>query len=184
MSSRYDKITGKHLHESYLKTIVEASPPFLPQDKLRLQLQIERLTSLYARVVTGGDLEEAARQLEGHLREYVVWERNSIWREAVAMEKRGGRREAGGTHTHTNSEHDVASQSDVKRPSRRFGLPQWINRSCVFGIVAVAFFVGLLNAPWFGRPEERNFLALVVFVIIMWAAEVSYREQLRGSGMC
>lgn len=172
VAGRYDKITGNHLQEEYMKTIVEKSPPFLPENKTRLQAQIERLTSLYARVVTRGDLEKASRQLKGYLREHVVWERNTVWREMVAMERTGGWKGAGGTQPQVQSGQDAGTKSEIKTPVGRVVLPSWINRSFVFGIVALAVFVGLLNTPWFERPEERNCLALLAFVTIMWAAEV------------
>ena len=85
---KYDKITGSSLKDRYLNDVVGQQAPFQEETKVRLEARIADVVALYAKVVTGGDVSSAASQLKTHLREEVVWQRNTVWREMIGIERR------------------------------------------------------------------------------------------------
>ncbi|KAF8927906.1 hypothetical protein EDD21DRAFT_433508 [Dissophora ornata] len=48
--------------------------------------EIDGAIHIYARIFTNGDVEVANRSLRMHLKEHMVWERNTIWKDMIGME--------------------------------------------------------------------------------------------------
>lgn len=136
------------------------------------------MTQLYAKVVTGGDLELALSQLKTHLREQVVWQRNTVWREMISIERRA--QGAGLSQTvmgsGANKDGEPVKQKAFRTPCGNLRLPAWLGMSTVQLVVAFVVFVAFLRAPGlriFSRVEEQNCLAMLLFCTILWATEVS-----------
>ena len=53
-----------------------------------IEENISRMEKAYADVVTEGDVAVAKKELRLHLREHVVWERNTVWREMIGIERK------------------------------------------------------------------------------------------------
>ncbi|GJN93376.1 hypothetical protein Rhopal_006430-T1 [Rhodotorula paludigena] len=184
---KYDKITNSSLRQHYMTTVVDRTFPFERTTQQRLQAGTQSIIPLYADLATGGDIDLALKQLKAHLREHVVWERNTVWREMIGLERRGwsasgagGRRGgSGGAGTDlplvqpasppSGLEHKPA---ELKTPLGRVRLPSWMTASAVTGCVALLLFAYILSAQWFDRVEEQNCLALLVVVTIFWALEI------------
>ncbi|SPC66321.1 probable PHO91 - similarity to Pho87p and Pho90p [Ustilago sp. UG-2017b] len=174
---KYDKITKSHLKDRYLNESLGTQQPFTAETKKNLDECIDRLIQLYAKVVTAGDVGAAGMQLKTHLREQVVWQRNTVWREMIGIERRaqgaalertvmgGGRRD----------EYEAKKPVRFRTPCGSVGLPVWLSMSTVHLIIAFTALVALLKAPglrFFNRVEEQNCLAMLVFCTILWATEV------------
>ncbi|GAA5975622.1 hypothetical protein JCM11641_003548 [Rhodosporidiobolus odoratus] len=181
---KYDKITSSCLRQSYMTTIVDRTFPFEPTTRERLQNGISSLLPLYADLATNGDTELALKQLKAHLREHVVWERNTVWREMIGLERRGwggaggGRGAGGGVATDlplvqpASPPSGQAVKTELQTPVGNVRVPKWVNGQTVPGAVAVLLFLWILGGSWFDRVEEQNCLALLVFVTIFWALEI------------
>ncbi|CEQ41667.1 SPOSA6832_03405 [Sporobolomyces salmonicolor] len=188
---KYDKITGSNLRSTYMSRVVDHTFPFEPTTQARLQAAISSIIPLYADLATGGDHELALKQLKAHLREHVVWERNTVWREMIGLERRGwgGRRTgtgAGGVSTDLPLVESASPPAELKAteiatPVGRFRLPGWVNSQVVAGGLATLLFLGILSGDWFDRVEEQNCLALLCFVTIFWALEARFPFLLRAS---
>ncbi|GAA5910816.1 hypothetical protein JCM6882_003435 [Rhodosporidiobolus microsporus] len=167
---KFDKITSSSLRQPYMTTVVDRTFPFEPTTQTRLQDAIASIIPLYADLATGGDPDLALKQLKAHLREHVVWERNTVWREMIGLERRGwtGRR-SGPNGTGTDL---PLVQPASPPPGEAQAKARWINSQTVAGAVAVVLFFGILSAQWFDRVEEQNCLALLCFVTIFWALEI------------
>ena len=85
---KFDKIIDTHLRARYMATVVETAYPFRPEAWELIVDNIVKMEGAYAAVVTGGDTETAKRDLRSHLREHVVWERNTVWRDMIGIERR------------------------------------------------------------------------------------------------
>lgn len=184
---RYDKITNSSLREHYMKTVVDHTFPFERSTQQRLQQGVQSIVPLYADLATGGDIDLALKQLKAHLREHVVWERNTVWREMIGLERRGWG--TVGRARHNGSDADIGGTGvdlplvqpaspptgllEGKRRRSRYGLPSWINSQTLAGAIAIMLFLFILSGSWFDRIEEQNCLALLAVVIIFWALEVS-----------
>ncbi|ORY69413.1 SPX domain-domain-containing protein [Leucosporidium creatinivorum] len=175
---KYDKITNSTLRAQYMKNVVDTTFPFEPVTQERLGNAIQSLVPLYADIATGGNEEGALKQLNAHLREHVVWERNTVWREMIGLERRGWGGAAGsgsgkrGTDVPIVQGVTVETKTELNTPVGRFYLPSWLTSQVVAGVLALLLFGGLLNAQWFDRVEEQNCLALLAFVTIFWALEI------------
>lgn len=158
--------------------VVDTTFPFESTTQERLAAAIQALVPMYANLATNGDHDMALKQLNAHLREHVVWERNTVWREMIGLERRGWGAGAGSSSKRGATDipivqsQDLKTKSELVTPVGRFSLPSWLTSQVVIGAFALGVFVALLNVQWFDRVEEQNCLALLVFVTILWALEV------------
>lgn len=184
MMHRFDKITNSNLRSRYMKDVVDAAYPFQPETRDKLTQGVASLVPLYARIVTHGDDSIALSQLKGHLREHVVWERNTVWREMIGLERRGwGAAGGGGQGGNARAPSsmpmvDPSAEAEAKpfklrTPLGTLSVPRWIaDANFIAGVTAVVLFLVILNAQWFERVEEQNCLALLVLVVVFWALEI------------
>jgi hypothetical protein len=143
----------------------------------------------YADIVTRGDLEMARRELRLHLREHVVWERNTVWREMIGIERKAQAANLGIRGTILGGDHDPkkarlqgdnedSTMKEVQTPVGRYSCPKFLLSSTFWILVmTIAVFAVLLMVPIMEEPEQQNCLALVVFVSLLWATEVSRNYQ-------
>jgi phosphate transporter len=174
---KYDKIMKSDLKSRYMNEVLHQQYPFKSDTINQLDCDISELTNYYAKVVTAGDILTASAQLKTHLREQVVWQRNTVWREMIGIERRaqGATLEAAvmGSSSHQGTEKPKPTR--LRTPCGSLTLPSWIGISTVQLFVAFTMLVLLLKAPglrFFNRVEEQNCLAMLVFCTILWATEV------------
>lgn len=182
---KYDKILDRSLKSKYIETYVTPAYPFRKETMERIDENIRRMEQIYAGVVTQGDIAQAKKELRLHLREHVVWERNTVWREMIGIERKaqaaamGVRRTLLGHDGSTSKarlqgdEDDVVSMKEIKTPVGRVRCPTWLFSSTMFTLLAcIAVFFAILFVPIMDKPEQQNCLAMVVFVSLLWATEV------------
>ncbi|PWN51228.1 SPX-domain-containing protein [Violaceomyces palustris] len=174
---KYDKITKSELKDRYMTNVVKGHRPFQIETMQRLDDCINTLVQLYAKVITGGDTATALSQLKTHLREQVVWQRNTVWREMIGIERRA--QGAALERTVMGSSKAVVGEpvkpTRIRTPCGSFNVPSWLGISTVQLLVAFTTLVLLLKSPglrFFSRVEEQNCLAMLVFCTILWATEV------------
>ncbi len=174
---KYDKITSSSLKDRYLSDVVKKQYPFTENTKQGLDGKIRFVSALYAKVVTSGDQELALSQLKTHLREQVVWQRNTVWREMIGIERRA----QGATLERQFMGQGKSKGGQPEKPTRiwtpcgRVVLPNWLGIPTLELIIAALALTLLLKAPqfrFFARVEEQNCLAMLIFCTILWATEV------------
>ncbi|PKX89534.1 putative plasma membrane phosphate transporter Pho87 [Aspergillus novofumigatus IBT 16806] len=181
---KFDKILDCNLRRDYMSSTVSPAYPFTDSTMKKIEGVIARIEQLYADVITGGDLPLAKRELRLHLREHVVWERNTVWREMIGIERKAQAANVGIRRTLLGMDEDPAAArrqgdeqeaaaKEIKTPFGRYSVPEWLC-SLSFGtlIVILAVFIILLYAPIMDKPEQQNCLAMLVFVSLLWATEV------------
>ena len=186
---KYDKTLDRELKKKYIETAVAPSYAFQPSTMQHLEENISKLEQTYADIVTQGDVETARKELRLHLREHVVWERNTVWREMIGIERKAQAANLGLKRTLLGHAHDHAQtrlqgdddkHPDMKQLSTPVGkvkCPPWLLSSTMITLVAiVAVFFILLYIPIMKKVEEQNCLAMLVFVSLLWATEVSFRN--------
>lgn len=187
---KYDKIMNRNLRSSYMKARVTPAYPFQESTMEQLDANTTKIEKRYADLMTKGDIALARRELRLHLREHVVWERNTVWREMIGIERKaeaatmGLRRTLlGGDHAHSKArlqgDQEVGEETkELNTPVGRFRCPSWLFSSTFFFLIAIiAIFAVLLTVPIMKTPEQQNCLAMLVFVSLLWATEVSRRRQ-------
>ncbi|KAG5992458.1 hypothetical protein E4U43_003760, partial [Claviceps pusilla] len=179
---KFDKILDKELKGPYMKSHVDGAYPFKDDTKKVIEENIEKMEDAYADVVTGGDRQLAKKDLRSHLREHVVWERNTVWRDLIGIERRAeaarfGQSLLGQSQTALpkrlqGDDVEVATSKKFKTPLGRLSLPRWVAGTSMLTLLgSVAVFFALLILPIMDKPEEQNCLAMLVFVSLLWATE-------------
>ncbi len=182
---KFDKTLNRNLRTEYLEKSVEPAWPFRKETMSRLEDSIAKIETAYADVTTKGDVRQARRELRLHLREYVVWERNTVWREMIGMERKADAARLGlrptllsGTYDHSRlqrqgDEGQEPSTTKINTPVGRVYCPHWLLNSSNFILLGIIIcFLILLFVPIMKKPEQQNCLAMLVFVSLLWATEV------------
>ncbi|KAI5370025.1 Putative solute carrier family 13, SPX domain-containing protein [Septoria linicola] len=180
---KYDKTLDRNLKRSYLENKVKPAYPFLPSTMERLAEHLKKVEEAYAGIVTKGDVEAARQELRLHLREHVVWERNTVWREMIGIERKAQAANLGIRNTMLGQDNDPkrarlqgddddGTIKEVTLPIGKYRCPKFLVTGTFWVLCAViAIFAVLLSVPIMERPEQQNCLALVVFVSLLWATE-------------
>lgn len=179
---KYDKTLDRSLKKKYLAQQIETARAFRPETSDAIGDKIAQIEQIYANQNTQGNIEEAKRMLRLDLREHVVWERNTVWREMIGIERKaqaanlGTRRTllGGGEREHLQGDDGAESSSkEVDTPIGRYRCPSFLlNSTFYFLVVDIAVFLVLLLVPIMELPEQQNCLAMVAFVSLLWATEV------------
>ena len=187
---KYDKILDRNLKNKYLEEAVKPAYPFRDTTMCQIEEYISNIEKAYANIVCKGDITEAKRELRLHLREHVVWERNTVWREMIGIERKAQAANMGLRRTLLGGDHDPSKarlQGDDPKeeatkefvtPAGRVRCPPWLFNSTfitLLGIIAV--FVVLLLVPIMKKPEQQNCLAMLIFVSLLWATEVCHNSE-------
>ncbi|KAJ5084711.1 hypothetical protein NUU61_009290 [Penicillium alfredii] len=180
---KYDKTLYCSLRRDYLNTVVYPAAPFTDNTMAAVDSNIEKVEGVYADVVTKGNRSLARRELRLHLREHVVWERNTVWREMIEIERRAQAANVGIRQTLLGGDEDPATarrqgdkqdtkNKELRTPLGRIRLPVWLcSPSFVTLVVSIVVFGALLASPVMDSPEQNNCLAMLVLVSILWATE-------------
>ncbi|KAK6832686.1 hypothetical protein RU639_004362 [Aspergillus parasiticus] len=181
---KYDKILDRSLRREYMNSTVSLAYPFTESTMSKVEADIRKMEKVYADVITTGDLSLARRELRLHLREHVVWERNTVWREMIGIERKAQAANVGIRRTILGGDEDPAAArrqgdeqeitpTEFRTPLGVFHPPQWLC-SLSFGtlVLVLAIFVTLLAVPIMDKPEQQNCLAMLIFVSLLWATEV------------
>lgn len=181
---KYDKTLDRSLRRDYLASVVHPATPFTDSTMAEIDRHIENVEGVYAGIVTKNNKQFARRELRLHLREHVVWERNTVWREMIEIERRAQAANVGIRRTLLGGDEDPATArrqgdkneirtQEMSTPLGRFHFPLWLC-SLSFGtlVFSIALFGAMLSVNIMETPEEQNCLAMLVLVSILWATEV------------
>lgn len=149
---KFDKVMGASLLPVYTSEILEKVHSFSMQTHERLNIRIDWLIGAYAKLFYDGDFGKAKETLRGYLREHVVYERNTVWRDLIALEhsKQG---------VNSDVEGSVVSQKNA------------LKMQIVWLFIAFGLFLLLLLVPTFNSIAQSRCFALIVLASILWASE-------------
>ncbi|CAG8461974.1 13453_t:CDS:2 [Ambispora leptoticha] len=165
---KYDKITNStQIKSSYMTNMVGEGYPFKKSSRQILDEHIRHMEEIYAKLCTFNDIKAAAKELKTHLREFIVWERNTIWRDIIGLERK--------SHGVGIKAHPTVEELEISKIETPFGE---VNVSAEYWKTAfiltacTGVFAILLEARIFKAVEVRNCFALLVFSSLLWATEV------------
>lgn len=152
---KHDKVLEDDLRSRYLKKNVLDARPFMPQTTQLLQQQLVRVETLYADAFCHGDTALALLQMKSHLRDQVVYDRNTVWRDMIDRDA-----------------HVVKDSPPVKRVTLgTFKLEASRFRQLCCFLLAIIVFAILLNVHIFAHQAENYCFALLIFAAMLWATE-------------
>ncbi|KAI0229716.1 low-affinity phosphate transporter [Massospora cicadina] len=113
----------------------------------------------------------ATEELKAHLREHLVWERNTVWKDMIGLERKAHAVELKSVAFNplSSSPEDGIHGSGSKIASRF--LASYHRPLLTLGASFGVFLLLLAYAP-FKDPEPNGCLALLVFASLLWATEV------------
>lgn len=150
---KHDKIMRQGLKREFMGK-VKNTRVFKDQTRNLLQSMIEKVENMHAVLAGEDDLAKNRRKLKELLKEQVKFERNTVWRDMIQLERK------------------VAA---VKPEQPQLKNKLWIIAACmlVFGLI--------LRMDWLPR-EEQNCLAMVIFMSLLWATEAGRLSILLTAG--
>ncbi|CAH2352736.1 low-affinity phosphate transporter Pho91p [[Candida] railenensis] len=172
---KFDKSLNTNIKDEYLNSLSEKSYIFRPTTIEKVKDNINSLTQLYALICNhqGEEgLEIAKQELSIHLREHVVWERNTVWRDMIGLERKtyganssglAGKRNARGDGEAGNEKNSGKSATSLN-----FTLK---NPSIIKGLVIFATFLILFNISIFEDKQQEHCFALLIVASLLWATE-------------
>ena len=178
---KYDKTLDRKLKQPYINEFVRKAYPFKQETLEELGEIIHKVEMAYATLATKGNLLDARRDLRLHLREHVVWERNTVWRDMIGIERRAQAANIGTVKllVHENGSRKIGDQviaikNIFRTPFGQFDVPDWLCHSSAWCLLSsLVSFTILLSTPIMAEPEQQNCLAMIVLVSLLWATEVS-----------
>lgn len=184
---KYDKTLMRSLRQPYVENVASQAYPFQESTMKSVDAKIATVEQMYAKLATDGDIEVARRELRLHLREHVVWERNTVWREMIGIERKAQAANMGLKRTLLGSDPEPGEerlqgddpyQTGGKKfhtPLGNVTCPSWLFSGNFFVLLAcLCIFVLMLTMPIMKSEVQQNCLAMLVFVSLLWATEVSF----------
>lgn len=189
---KYDKTLDKKLKSQYIAEKITPSKTFAQQTTDGISDRIAEVEQAFADLNNGGNIDDAKRELRLDLREHVVWERNTVWREMIGIERKAQAANLGIRQTILGGKSDHRQGDDSQDHSKegvnfvgRYRCPEWLFTQTFYVLIAsIVIFAILLAVPIMTIPEQQNCLALVVLVSLLWATEVSGRRNCPKLSWC
>ncbi|PIS57452.1 hypothetical protein CJI97_000494 [Candidozyma auris] len=160
---KFDKSLGTTLKDQYLVELPNRSYIFKKSTLESVNNRLDDLIRGYALVCNhGDDLEQAKSELSIHLREHVVWERNTVWRDLIGIERK----------KQSALAQDSSMTLDEKKGANTSSLTSSIRRSAIIKLTVItSTSIFLLVVSPFEEVEQRNCFALLVCASLLWATE-------------
>lgn len=167
---KFDKTLNTKLKEKYLTEIIPKTYIFGPLTEKHLVERIEEVVGIYAELVTKGDNSAATEQLHAYLREAVVFDRNTVWRDQMELS-----RMAHNTPPVKNVVLQGQDDSEEKVTFIRFmgfKIPSYfLNPDAIKIVIIFTIFFLILSLPILESQAQNRCLAVVVVASLLWALE-------------
>ncbi|TPX33227.1 hypothetical protein SmJEL517_g03805 [Synchytrium microbalum] len=168
---KFDKVTGRKLLNVYTFNKLSRAYPFLADTITGLSREISRVITHYARISTRNRPGDAKRELDLNLREHLVWERNTVWRDLVAIERGRGNVALKALRS---KEDKPALPYAIKVCGRSVFIvyvPQDVILPVIKMLVCLAILPAILYSPIGLQVEAQSCLAILSFASALWATE-------------
>ena len=163
---KFDKSLNTNLKDGYLNDLPQRTYIFQDTTITKVEDNINSLIKLYALICNhGNDLEAAKSELSIHLREHVIWERNTIWRDMIGLE-----RKTYAANSKVSNPENTNSEKTTGNISSSFNI-SFKNPTVAKLIVIISITLALLNFSPFDDLQQKNCFALLICASLLWATE-------------
>ncbi|CAG8561968.1 6950_t:CDS:2 [Racocetra fulgida] len=107
------RITSGNLKSSYLNNVVNDAYVFKDSTFKNMEERILKVQEIYANICTNANMDAAMRELKTHLREFIVWERNTVWRDIIGLERKS---QAVGIKAPVTIDQSTEDKAKIKMP--------------------------------------------------------------------
>ncbi|KAJ1877627.1 low-affinity phosphate transporter, partial [Coemansia sp. S17] len=161
ITKKYDKVTLSDLRESYMNGTVKAAYPFTQAAQTSLREHMEATAYAFGLASGYSTIDESLMELKKCLREEVVWERNTVWRDMIANERMVN---AVGVQS-PDLDHDTVARS-LKTHKLSATQRQLLRLAACTAVFAITWAI-----PAFDGAEQQRCWAMLVYVSLLWATE-------------
>ena len=160
-----------NIKDEYLENLPERSYVFKKSTMTEVDTRLESLVKLYALICNhGDDLETAKQELSIHLREHVVWERNTVWRDMIGLERKSYAANSKLINRADGSKDEKEDGGGKGKVIDKFNI-SLKNPVLVKLVVIFIVTVLLLNVSPFDDSAQKNCFALLICASLLWATE-------------
>ncbi|KAJ2465047.1 low-affinity phosphate transporter, partial [Coemansia sp. RSA 2322] len=163
ITKKYDKVTNSELRESYTNGVVKAAYPFASAAQTSLREHMEAMAYVFGLASGYSTMDESLLELKKCLREEVVWERNTVWRDMIANERMVN---AVGVQSPDLDQDESAATSSLKPRQLSSTQRQLLRLAACTAVFAVTWAI-----PAFDGVEQQRCWAMLVYVSLLWATE-------------
>ncbi|KAK6465490.1 SPX domain-containing protein [Scheffersomyces coipomensis] len=167
-AKKFDKSLNTNIKDDYLDNLPSKSYIFQPTTIQKVDDRLHSLIQLYALICNhGDDLEVAKSELSIHLREHVVWERNTIWRDMIGLERKGY---AANNRNEKINDNDNNKTISNNQSIKNFNIS--ITNPIILKLIIVSTItLILLNFSPFSDDAQKHCFALLICASLLWATE-------------
>lgn len=160
---KFDKSLNSHIKDKYLQKLPRETYIFKDTTMEMTNEKLESLIKLYALICNQEDLDIAKSELSVHLRDHVVWERNTVWRDMIGLERKS---QAASSNANASKSINKKSSSGLSTLNISFRNPTVLKLSVIIGLTIL-----LLNISPFQDLSQKHCFALLVCASLLWATE-------------
>lgn len=168
---KFDKLLQTNIKSEYLSKLENDYYVFKNSTIEQLNAKISDLVTLYS-IFTHHNINEAKLELGTNLREKVVFERNTVWRDMIGLERKSQAayakpefaKEGAGSH---------GNPFTIKLGAgRQLTIPGFLTSLSTLKIVIIALItLVLLNISPFEDEQQKNCFAVLICSSLSWATE-------------
>ncbi|KAI5966294.1 PHO91 [Candida pseudojiufengensis] len=170
---KFDKSLNTNIKDQYLDTLPSKSYIFKNSTMQKVNDRLDALIKIYALICNhGDDLETAKSELSIHLREHVVWERNTVWRDMIGLERKSHAANSKLIDQRERINNDD-KEADLKSSGNKvisfnvsISNPTLLKLICIITITVLLLFF----SPFKDKPQ-RNCFAMLICASLLWATE-------------
>ncbi|OWB84668.1 hypothetical protein B5S33_g3318 [[Candida] boidinii] len=172
---KFDKALGTNIRNQYLDSLPENSYIFKQEVMDNVNKKIEQIIQLYA-LPNNTSFDISKEELRSHLREYIVWERNTVWRDMIGMERKTQAAHASSSRNVLNTNNSIDSKEKLVKIPLGAGKslhipPIFLTANFFKGSFITILTIILLNVAVFEDKQQNNCFALLVCASLLWATE-------------
>jgi phosphate transporter len=186
ITKKFDKSLNTNLKTTLFDTneFFHNSHTFAYNTLVHLDAKLSNLVEVYASLTDRVDqLEECKDELKSQLREHIIWERNTVWKDMIGLETKtkGDVKVVGGIDALSNDQ--ILELEYFSWPLPRpinlgftkwvnFKLPKFLRTARAYKLAFIITLTAiLLGVPTFNDKAEHRCMALLACVALLWATE-------------
>lgn len=182
ITKKFDKTCSYAVKQDFVNNYLPThAHAFEPSTIALIDSRIEQIIKVYAFLTGNISAEDARTDLKSHLREHIVWERNTVWKDMLSLEKKSYNLNLDG-QTSKSRMGDEAGESSllnirmitVQVPvlKKQISIPAFLKTwQMVKLAVVIVTFIILLTVKTFNDPVQARCLAVLAAAAMMWASE-------------
>ncbi|KAG7192368.1 member of the phosphate permease [Scheffersomyces spartinae] len=166
---KFDKTMNYKIKEEFVTQFISNYSMFQSATINSLSFKINQVVSAYASL-SETSKDAASTELKSYLRDHIVWERNTVWKEMLSLEKKTFNIEP--NTQAVNLDDDILNIEWTRIKFIPFPVPKSLLTSQTIKlIIIIIVFSVLMAVKTFKDPVQGRALAVLVASAMLWASE-------------